>query len=564
MAPTAKRNTDFRRKIKTPHELAELLGLPPRKKSVVMCHGVFDIVHPGHLRHLMYAKERADILIASITCDDHICKANLRPYVPQDLRAMNLAAIECVDYVVIDPHPSPIEHLKIIKPDYFAKGFEYQNGGVHPKTREEISVLESYGGDILFTPGDVVYSSSKIIESQPPDLKLVKLATLMENEGVTFDDLRVAITKMEGLRVHVVGDTIVDSYTHCGMTGGMTKTPTISVQFQNQIDFAGGAAVVSKHLRRAGAEVTFSTVLGEDTLRNFVIEDLEKAGITCDPYIDKTRPTTQKNVFIAQGYHLLRVGKLDNRPISEKTLEYLSRSLSRADVDAVVFSDFRHGIFNRTTIPQLVKNIPDGVFRAADSQVASRWGNILEFEGFDLITPNEREARFALGDQDSVVRPLAFDLYKKARCKILMLKLGERGMLTYRENSLGVGAFFTVDAFADSLVDGIGSGDALLSYSTLALVATKSEAVASIVGSFAAGVACEREGNHPVAPEDVLKKIDVIEQSLRFSNPDKQRFVERTVVPQKEPNKLQISTNALVTKIKNTRNAHSRTSRSRA
>ena len=79
-----------------------------------------------------------------------------------------------------------------------------------------------------------------------------------------------------------------------------------------------------------------------------------------------------------------------------------------------MFSDFRHGMFNRRTIPQLIAAIADGTFRVADSQVASRWGNILDFEGFDLITPNEREARFALGDQDSVVRPLALELYRRA------------------------------------------------------------------------------------------------------------------------------------------------------
>ena len=81
----------------------------------------------------------------------------------------------------------------------------------------------------------------------------------------------------------------------------------------------------------------------------------------------------------------------------------------------MVFSDFRHGIFNRGTIPPLTAAIPPGAFRVADSQVASRWGNILEFQGFDLITPNEREARFALGDQDSVVRPLGARALRRGR-----------------------------------------------------------------------------------------------------------------------------------------------------
>ena len=124
-----------------------------------MCHGTFDLVHPGHIRHLMYAKDQADVLVASLTSDSHINKANFRPFVPQDLRAMNLAALECVDYVIIDDNETPIENLKFIQPDFFAKGYEYSEQGIHPKTREEMAVIESYGGEFLFTPGDFVYSS---------------------------------------------------------------------------------------------------------------------------------------------------------------------------------------------------------------------------------------------------------------------------------------------------------------------------------------------------------------------------------------------------------------------
>lgn len=101
----------FRHKIKTLDELIDVVGPRPRRKTVIMCHGVFDIVHPGHLRHLMFAKEKADILVASLTADAHITKADHRPYVPQDLRAQNLAALEMVDYVIIDPNPTPIESI---------------------------------------------------------------------------------------------------------------------------------------------------------------------------------------------------------------------------------------------------------------------------------------------------------------------------------------------------------------------------------------------------------------------------------------------------------------------
>ena len=131
-------------KVKTPQEIAHLIERRPRQKKVIMCHGTFDIVHPGHVRHLLYAKTKADILVASLTADAHILKADYRPFVPQDLRAFNLAALECVDYVVIDPNPTPLDNIRTIQPDYFAKGYEYTKGGLHPRTAEEKAVVESY------------------------------------------------------------------------------------------------------------------------------------------------------------------------------------------------------------------------------------------------------------------------------------------------------------------------------------------------------------------------------------------------------------------------------------
>lgn len=505
-------------KIKSIDEIINLIGDKPRAKKVIMCHGTFDVVHPGHIRHLVYAKTKAPILIASLTADEHIVKGNMRPYVPEEIRALNLAALEMVDYVLIDERATPLENLIKLKPDFFAKGYEYTSGTLHPKTQEEIQVLESFGGEILFTPGDIVYSSSALIESTPPALALEKLLTLMDAERITFDDLRTTISNMRGIKVHVVGDTIVDSYTHCSMIGGMTKTPTLSVRFERKVDFVGGAGVVAKHLVAAGASVIFSTVLGNDNLSQFVLEDLTEFGVDCVPIIDDTRPTTNKNAVVSEGYRLLKIDTVDNRSISAKILSSLQSQISQTSAHAVAFCDFRHGIFNKTTIPSLTDAIPKSTLRVADSQVASRWGNILDFQGFDLLTPNEREARFALGDQDSVVRPLALELHRRSKCKTLILKCGERGIMTYRsDSSSDLRAFFNLESFADRLVDAVGAGDALLAYATLATVASGNEVVASILGNLAAGIECEHDGNLPVTSDLVLKKIDGLEKRANFS-----------------------------------------------
>lgn len=505
----------YRHKIKTVDELCVAIGERPRDKKVIMCHGVFDLVHPGHIRHLLYVKEHADIIIASLTCDEHVTKAQHRPFVPQDLRALNLAALEMVDYVVIDQNPTPLENIAKLQPDYFAKGYEYSSGS--RETKKEIEALKKYGGEILFTPGDIRYSSSHLIESSPPNVSLEKLLLLMEGDGLSFEKLRDILCKYEGKKVHVVGDTIVDRFSYTTMIGGMGKTPTPSVRFETSTDYIGGAAVVAKHLRAAGADVTFSTILGADRHASFVLESLENVGVKCYPIIDRTRVTTVKNAFICDNYRMLKVDTLDNRIINDEQAEEIARQIRETPTDAVIFSDFRHGTFNRTTIPVLTDAIPFGVYRVADSQVASRWGNILDFKGFDLITPNEKEARFALADQDSGIRPLSAKLHEEAQCKTLILKLGQRGILGCKAGNLRESrSVFVVDSFAETVIDAVGAGDALLAYTTLSMLVNPSESAAAILGSIAAALECETDGNVPISNVDVMKRLDTLERRAKF------------------------------------------------
>ncbi len=507
----------YRHKIKTTPELLGIVGPFPRKKTVIICHGVFDVVHPGHVRHLAYAKTRADYLVVSITADRHIKKGTYRPHIPEDLRALNLAAFEMVDFVLIDSEATSLKNLAEIQPDYFAKGFEYTSSGLPPATQAEAHTIEAYGGKFIFTPGDVVYSSSKFLNLALPQVQIEKLLLLMERNDLTFNSLRNTVAKLANYHVHVIGDTIVDSYTRTTFIGGQTKTPTFSVLYQGQEDYIGGAGIVSQHLRAAGAKVTFSTVLGNDAWRDYVVAGLTESGVDLLPIIDANRPTTHKNAIIAGGYRLLKLDTLDNRPIAEGILTQLMTALANSTAQAVVMSDFRHGLFNRMSVPALTSAIPSGAFRVADSQVASRWGNITEFKNFDLITPNEREARFALADQDSTVGRLATLLCEASGYRNLILKLGERGVFCSTNPTHQSNQYFSIDSFSGNLVDAVGAGDALLAYSTLSMLATGSLVTAGIIGSMAAACECEVDGNIPIRAESVIAKITAVENMASYA-----------------------------------------------
>jgi rfaE bifunctional protein kinase chain/domain/rfaE bifunctional protein nucleotidyltransferase chain/domain len=505
-------------KILTRKELLKKVGKFPRIKKILMCHGVFDLVHPGHIRHLSYCKKQCDYLVVSITADKHVLKADHRPYVPQNLRALNLAAIEMVDFVIIDNESQPLNNIKYIKPDIYAKGYEYIDGKINPRTQEEINIIKSYGGRFIYTPGDYIQSSSYIIENNKPDLKLVKLKTLMENQEVTFKDVYKCLDKFKNQKVFVLGDTIVDSYVETEFIGSNAKTPTFSVKYLKNKNYVGGAGVVAKHLKSAGAEVTFCSLIGNDKLASFVKKDLSKFGVKTIFFTEKNRPTTNKKVYIAQNYRLLKVDTLDNTPINEGLIQQISKEISKVKNGIVVFSDFRHGIFNSSSINQLIKSINKNIFKVADSQIASRWGNILDFKNFDLITPNEKEARFALGDQDAAIRPLATKLFEKSKAKSLILTLGERGILTIRKakSKEDTRAFFTIDSFARDVKDPVGCGDSLLSYSSLAFKISKNDLISSIIGTIASSLEVEINGNLPIDFNQIIKSLVLIEEKLKF------------------------------------------------
>lgn len=508
----------FGHKIVSLERLLDHIGAFPRDKNVVMCHGAFDLVHQGHIRHLSYAKTKGDILVVSLTADRHITKSPHRPFAPEELRALNLAALVMVDFVIIDTDAKPLANLETVKPNVFIKGFEYGVQNVHPKTKEEMSVVEAYGGKVIFSPNDVVFSSSRIIDQSPPNLSIEKLRLAMNKERISFNDLYAVLDRLPELQVHVVGDTIVDTITYCDPTGGSNKTPTLSVHFKNYKNYVGGAGVVAKHMRSAGATVNFTTVLGDDSLRQFVEDDLEEAGIVLNAIVDPSRPTTNKNTFVADGHRLLKVDTLCNDSIQEDHLHAIALRVEQDSADLVAFCDFRHGVFDKTSIPRLISTIPERSIKVANSQVASRWGNILEFVGFDLITCNEKEARFVLHDQDGHVRDLAEALYNRSDAGSLIMTMGRNGVLCrFPGESENEQRNCILDPMSQKVVDPVGAGDALLSYASLVFAATGNQAMGLVVGNIAAGCACEMDGNEPVSPGQVRARLEILENALAWA-----------------------------------------------
>jgi rfaE bifunctional protein kinase chain/domain len=502
--------SDFNNQIKK--KIINLVELKKKikKKTFSLCHGAFDIVHPGHLRQFVYAKKFAPILVVSLTSDEFISKDKLRPYVNEELRSLNLASYEIVDYVLIDRNPEPYKLLKKLKPNFFVKGFEYQNLQ-NQKTKIEKKILDDLNCKFLFSPGDVIFSSSAFIKSIKPNIKYEKLFTLLKSESLKILDLKNIIKKFSNLKISILGDTIVDKYSKSNVIGGMHKSPTISVKILKEENFVGGAAIIAMHLASTGAKINFSTIIGKDAASNFVIRSFKKfKNIKTNFLLKNDRPTTLKNNIIVGNHKLLKIDTVENSPINSSDINYLCDK-KFLNCDGVILSDFRHGIFNKDNINQIFKLIKKIKFKVADTQVASRWGNLTEFKNFDLLTPNEKEVRFALADQDTVLRPLGKILMDKTNCKNLFITLGPDGVISIRGKKYKRSSFH-LDSFAENIIDPVGAGDAFLSYSALSMLVSKNDVASTIIGSIASKISCETFGNLPISKNVVLNNLDKLEK----------------------------------------------------
>jgi rfaE bifunctional protein nucleotidyltransferase chain/domain len=128
-------------------------------RRIVLAHGCFDGLHPGHLRHLQAAKAHGDVLVVSVTTDSWVNKGSRRPYIPDHLRAELVAALEIVDHVILTDGDSAADVIRTLKPEVFAKGADYASRR-DARTVLEQQALDEYGGRFVFTPPTVVYSST--------------------------------------------------------------------------------------------------------------------------------------------------------------------------------------------------------------------------------------------------------------------------------------------------------------------------------------------------------------------------------------------------------------------
>ncbi|HEY2588171.1 MAG TPA: PfkB family carbohydrate kinase [Tepidisphaeraceae bacterium] len=480
-------------------------------KTVVHCHGCFDIVHPGHIHHLQYARSLGDVLVVSVSADPHVNKGHDRPLIPDDLRAQSLAALECVDWVYVNPQATARELLDVLQPDVYVKGREYEETR-DPRFLAERDIVVRHGGRVVFSSGDVVYSSTALIGTltRPERFQDEKLARFRDRYGLGAAPLQNLLHRARGKRVLVVGDYILDRYHFCDATGVAGEGPMLSLRPIQQRDYDGGAAVVALHLAGLGAQPMLISALADDDLSGQIAMRLEAAGIDVQCHSGR-REIVCKHRYLADQTKLFKVDSGSTTP-GDAQLEGLlaAKILSAADgADAVIFTDFGYGMITAgllgRVLPDLRKRVP---VLAAD--VSGHQSNLLHFRGVDLLCPTEREVREAQHDFTSGLGAVVWKMLKSTGARRAIITLGKQGLVTFDGTEQPLPPRLPseyVPALAPHAIDPLGCGDALLATATLALTTGGSLEAAAFLGAIAAAIEVQELGNQPITAEQILAQL---------------------------------------------------------
>ena len=493
-------------------ELQETVAdLKSKGKTVVHCHGVFDLLHIGHIRHFQEARTFGNVLVVTITPDEHVHKGPNRPAFTTALRLEALAALESIDYVAVNKWPIAVETIKMLKPDIYCKGPDYKDHteDITGKIDEESAAVDSIGGQIKYT-SDIIFSSSNLLNNHG-DIYNEAQKTFIQKilNSQDFDKIKSKVDNLQNLKVLVVGETIIDQYVFCEALGKSGKEPVLVLRELEMNQYAGGAAAIARHLSGFCGSVSLLSMLGEKrTYEEFVLENLSE---NVKPYFiyKEGSPTITKKRYVD---HISKSKNLGVYSINDSQMNgenqnqlhaYLNDLIPKHDL--VIVSDYGHGFITSDVAKEISKQ---SIFTALNAQINAAnigYHTMNNYLNIDCAIINVDELRHEMRDRETSVEELMKQLAESLRAKSLVVTQGSGGATMFDSEK---NKFHYCPAFAARVVDKIGAGDAMLALISCSLKNSFDADLSLFLGSLAAAQSIETIGNSThVSKVQLLKTI---------------------------------------------------------
>jgi rfaE bifunctional protein nucleotidyltransferase chain/domain len=484
-------------------------------QSIVLAHGVFDLLHIGHIRHLRSAASQGDMLVVSITGDQFVNKGPGRPVFTEQLRAEMLAALDIVDWVVISQHPTSEKILGHLKPDVYVKGPDYKDpkDDATGKIQDEREAVERHGGRLVITD-DVVFSSSHLVNRHfdwfSPEVREFLDKFRRQHP---LPEILDCIESVSNLKVLVIGETIIDEYSYVEPLGKSAKENMIATLAKGGESFAGGVIAAANHIAGLCGRVDVVTLTGDDPAETQMVREnlLPQCGLSL---IKRPgAPTTRKTRYIDAGSmrKLFEVYHMDDTPLEPDLQAMVDRSVTErlSEYDLVVVTDFGHGMIASSTIAKLMA---EARFLAVNTQTNSAntgFNLITRYPRADYICIDAPEARLAVGNKFAELQDIAAGQFNgRVDCPNIVLTRGRQGCVSHDARSSNTTA---VPAFATTVVDTVGAGDAFFAVTApFAALRTPMDLI-GFLGNVAGGIKVGIVGHRrPIEKVSLVKAITAL------------------------------------------------------
>ncbi len=479
-----------------------------KKKIIGLAHGVFDVLHSGHLIHFEECKKYCDKLIVSITDDKFVNKGPDRPFFNSNERERILKSIKFVDKVIINNDFTPINLIKKIKPDYYFKGKDYSNFSEDftGNIISEKKAVEENGGKLLITDTKIKSSSSIInnnLNSLSKELKKV-LSSINKVSVINF--FKNSTNFKSKKKILVFGEAIIDKYTYVETLGKSQKNQIISTKYRSKQIYGGGTILVSQLLNKFFDRVDYlcvSNSFNNQFYKKFLNKKTKKISI-----IEKNSKLTIKNRFVNyyRGERLFQINENDDQCLSkngETKLITLFKKIIRK-YDKIVLFDFGHGLISKGILEFINKNKNKFYINCQSNSSNFGFNMAKKYNGGDTICVDEMEFRLCVGDKFTSINYLIDKNIKFInKFNNFIITMGKQGCY-YVSNKKK----YYIPAVYKFARDTTGAGDiffsTLISLSTISKLGIKEK---TLLSHIAAGIHFAENSNFDDININVIKKI---------------------------------------------------------
>ena len=485
-------------------------------KKIVLCHGVFDLLHPGHIKHFQEAKSLGDVLIVSVTAAKYVRKGPGRPYF-NDLRRMeSLAALTCIDYVTISESYTVEDTVSIVRPNIYVKGQEYEDptNDVTGNIDKEVTLVKQYGGRVHYTHGEV-FSSTKLLNTAFPVFsdELKKYLTKFQ-KTYSINEIFEYIKYFEKLKILIIGDIILDDYIYCKIQGLMSKNNGYSAKYLKHERYLGGSIAIANHVGGFCNDVTLMSLVGKNADINKYIHDKCDSNLSLILTESNEYETIIKKRYVEpddRRHELNKVFVVNNLPtnmvVSPKALLPFKAGLRKniKCYDAIFLCDFGHGLIDDEVVDIVQSQSKKLILNCQTNSSNYGLNPITKYKRADYYTLDEKELRIAFGDYRRDVKTLLLRLSEHLHSNGC-LTCGSKGAIMIDDGKTNECPAFTLD-----VIDTIGAGDAFFALSGLAVVSNAPMNLTTFFGNVAGALAANIVGNSkPISKSDVMKFIETL------------------------------------------------------